>query len=48
MIKKIKRFKKQDKIREEALVRLSDQVMLLMKNIQSIKNRDTGDLKSFT
>ncbi len=38
MIKKIKRFKKQDKIREEALVRLSDQVMLLMKNIQSMES----------
>ena len=37
--KEVEVLKKQDKIKEEALVRLSDQVMLLMKDMQSIKKQ---------
>ena len=36
--KEVEDLKKQDKIKEEALVKLSDQVMMLMKDIQSIKS----------
>lgn len=46
--KEIEELKRQDKAKEEALVKLSDQVMLLMKDIQSIKDRDIENLKSFT
>jgi hypothetical protein len=35
-------LKKQDKIKEEALLKLSDQVMLLMKEMQGIKNNNNG------
>ena len=35
--KEVEDLRKQDKIKEEALIRLSDQVMLLMKDIQRIK-----------
>jgi hypothetical protein len=38
--KEVEDLKKQDKIKEEALVKLSDQVMILMKEMQSIKNND--------
>jgi hypothetical protein len=36
--KEVEDLKKQDKIKEEALIKLSDQVMILMKDIQCIKN----------
>ncbi len=36
--KEVEDLKKQDKIKEEALVKLSDQVMLLMKDMQSRKS----------
>ena len=39
--KEVEDLKKQDKIKEEALIKLSDQVMLLMKDMQGIKNRTT-------
>ena len=37
--KEVEDLKKQDKINEDALVKLSDQVMMLMKDMQSIKNK---------
>jgi len=36
--KEVEELKKQDKIKEEALLKLSDQVMLLMKEMQDIKS----------
>jgi hypothetical protein len=36
--KEVKNLKKQDKIKEDALIKLSDQVMLLMKDMQGIKS----------
>ncbi len=36
--KEVENLKKQDKIKEAALIKLSDQVMLLMKDIQGIKS----------
>jgi hypothetical protein len=36
--KEVQDLKKQDKIKEEALIKLSDQVMILMKEMQGIKN----------
>lgn len=36
--KEVEDLKKQDKIKEEALIKLSDQVMLLMKEMQGIKS----------
>lgn len=36
--KEVENLQKQDKIKEEALLKLSDQVMLLMKDIQQIKS----------
>jgi hypothetical protein len=38
--KEVENLKKQDKIKEDALVKLSDQVMLLMKDMQVMKNKD--------
>lgn len=38
--KEVEELKKQDKIKEEALLKLSDQVMLLMKEMQGIKNKN--------
>jgi len=35
--KEVEDLKKQDKIKEEALLKLSDQVMLLMKEMENIK-----------
>jgi len=37
--KEVDDLKKQDKIKEEALLKLSDQVMILMKEMQGIKNK---------
>ncbi len=36
--KEVEDLKKQDKIKEEALVKLSDQVMILMKEMQGLKS----------
>jgi len=36
--KEVEDLKKQDKIKEEALVKLSDQVMILMKDMQQMKS----------
>jgi S-adenosylmethionine:tRNA-ribosyltransferase-isomerase (queuine synthetase) len=36
--REVENLKKQDRIKEEALIKLSDQVMLLMKDMQGIKN----------
>jgi primosomal protein N' len=36
--KEVEDLKKQDKIKEEALVKLSDQVMILMKDVQQMKS----------
>ena len=36
----VEELKKQDKIKEEALLKLSDQVMILMKEMQGIKNKN--------
>jgi hypothetical protein len=33
----VEELKKQDKIKEEALIKLSDQVMMLIKDLQQIK-----------
>jgi len=38
--REVENLKKQDKIKEEALIKLSDQVMLLIKDMQGIKNKD--------
>ena len=45
--KEVQDLKKQDKIKEEALVKISDQVMILMKEMQGIKNRDAMKSKKF-
>jgi predicted nucleic acid-binding Zn-ribbon protein len=39
--KEVEDLKKQDKIKEEALLKLSDQVMILMKEMQGIKNKNS-------
>jgi hypothetical protein len=36
--KEVEELKKQDKIKEDALLKLSDQVMILMKEMQGIKS----------
>jgi hypothetical protein len=36
--KEVEDLKKQDKVKEEALLKLSNQVMILMKAMQGIKN----------
>ncbi len=38
--KEVENLKKQDKIKDDALVKLSDQVMLLMKDMQVMKSKD--------
>jgi len=40
--KEVEELKKQDKIKEEALVKLSDQVMILMKEMQGIKSNQNS------
>ena len=37
--KEVEDLKKQDKIKEEALLKLSDQVMILMGEVQNMKNK---------
>ena len=36
--KEVENLKKQDKVKEEALLKLSDQVMILMKDMQRMKS----------
>ncbi len=38
--REMENLKKQDKIKEEALIKLSDQVMILMKDMQGMKSKD--------
>ena len=40
--KEVEELKKQDKIKEDALLKLSDQVMILMKEMQGIKNNNNS------
>jgi integrase len=42
--KEVEDLKKQDKIKEEALLKLSDQVMILMKEMQGIKNKEISEI----
>ncbi len=39
--KELQDLKKQDKIKEDALLKLSDPVMILMNEMQGIKNRES-------
>ncbi len=44
--KEVEDLKKQDKIKEDALIKLSNQVMILMKEMQGIKTRHYQSKKS--